>query len=102
MSRTVIEFVPTVNPWAVLETWAARNRFELESADESGRAYKTRESRVLVEPTASGVRLSAWAVLFPATDEFRVDRLGPIGIFPRVKTRRLVNGLLQELGQPRL
>ncbi len=102
MSRTVIEFAPTIDPWPILESWATKNRFELASAGEGGRSYKARESHVMMEPTSSGVRLTAWAVLAPTTDEFRVDRLGPIAIFPRLKTRGLVNSLLQELGQPRL
>jgi len=104
MSRTVIDITPTVEPWAVIDAWAAANGFTVNGFGEWGRAYKrgdgffTPISHVQFEGTPSGLRVSAWIPAWGFAGEFGIDDLTPFQYFPRKKAQKQVNALLVQLG----
>lgn len=108
MSRTVIEFMPAMDPWPTIEAWAAANKFTLASHGPWGRTYKrgdgffTPISHVQFEGTPVGLRLSAWVPAFGFAGEFGIHDVDMFQYFPRKKAQKLVNALLRQLGAPTL
>ena len=108
MSRTVVDISTSVDPWPVIDTWASANKFSVVSCGALDRIYERgggfRRARIVVQvdSTPTGITLSAWAPYAITDTELDVLPLQPLNYFARRKARRLVNALLEELGQPRL
>ena len=108
MSRTVIPFTPTVDPWPIIDAWAQTNGYSIDNHGAWGRAYKrgdgfiTPISKVLIEADLSGLRLSAWVPFWGFGSELDIHQLDPLQYFPRKKAQKQVNELLRALGLPTL
>lgn len=113
MSRTVIDLAPAVDPWPVIDAWAAAKKFTLTGYGEWGRAYshgdgfwtamvKVQIERVHIEAVGPVLRVSAWVPFWGVGSELAVHDISFFQYFPRKKGQRLVNDLLGALGAPTL
>ena len=108
MSRTIIEFAPSTDPWPVIDAWSAANKFTLAGHGPWGRTYKrgdgfwTTMTMVQIEATPTGLRLSGWVPFWGAGPEQSLHNIDFIAYFPRRKSQRIVNALLLALGTPAL
>jgi hypothetical protein len=108
MSRTIVDLVPLSDPWPVIDSWASANGFSVDGYGNWGRSYKrgdgfwTPISRVQIEATPTGLRLSAWVPFWGSGNELDIHNLNPLQYFPRKKAQDKVNALLRQLGAPTL
>lgn len=108
MSRTIIDLVLSADPWPVIDSWASANGYSVDGYSDWGRSYKrgdgfwTPISKVQIEATPLGLRLSAWVPFWGFGSELDIHRLNPLQYFPRAKAQKQVNELLRALGAPTL
>jgi hypothetical protein len=108
MSRTVISVTPTVDPWPVVDAWAATHKFKVQAFGEWGRTYTDGDGfwkpvvKVQIEPAGHALVVSAWVPFWGSGPEFSVHNIDLMQYFPRKKAQKMVNELLRGLGAPTL
>lgn len=112
--RTVIKFHYNGNIWPIIEQWVLEHELNLESSGENERTYQGGSSifgtQIVIKVISNnyGTVLEAWVpfgfqrllnpLLIPA--EMALESGGITGVQQRRNARKMVNKLLEKLGQP--